>query len=799
MLNNISSEKKIFLHLEDSPEDTELIENILRKGELIFDIYSVSEISEFKRLLKTVKPDVILSDFDLPGFDGFEALKMSMESIGDIPFIFVTGAVGEEMAVTALKSGATDFILKNNLGRLVPAVKRALDENRIALERKKLYYTLKNSEERYRTLMENLPVGVFRTSFISPGRIIQANLSAAQIHGYNSIEEFMGLSIQDLYADPADREKFLSELLELKKIKNRLIRYKKASEEKFWGSVSASCHFDASGNPDWIDGVVEDVTERVEMEEKLSGYLKFFETLIDTISNPVFYKDTEGRYLGCNRSFADLIIGQPREAIINKTAYDLAGFIPADLAEKYEVKDRELLLNPGVQIYESRVQCSDGVNRHFHFSKSTYPGPDGQVAGIVGIMMDITERVENERELKRINEELDLLITSLSSIIIGVSVKDRITHWNPFAEKVFGIKTEDIIGRQFAESGINWNWKVVYEAIGSSVINEKSVRIDELRFERSDGGSGILGLNINPLKRGGDILEGFMILGRDITENKIIETQLLQTNKLEAIGQLAAGVAHEINSPLQYVGDNLKFLNKSFVGLLNLIDVFERASLNKNDTELCHQTMRQAEELSRTIKLPFLLEQMPMALEQSLDGVSRVSKIVQSMKAFSHPGTGSKMPANINKSIENTVTVSRNEWKYDCELELNLDPELPLVPCFESELNQVILNLIVNAADAVHEAKLKNVIESGLIRIQTLSEHGFVVIKIEDNGGGIPEKIKARVFDPFFTTKDVGKGTGQGLAISHSIIVEKHGGMLYFESEAGHGTVFYIKLPLEEE
>jgi PAS domain S-box-containing protein len=669
MMKKNSSEKKIILHLEDSPEDAELIENILRRGELIFDIYLISELSEFKELLKTIKPDVILSDFDLPGFDGFEALKIAIENAVDIPFIFVTGAVGEEMAVTALKSGATDFILKNNLGRLVPAVERAMDESKIASERKKLYYTLKNNEERYRTLMENLPVGVYRSSFASPGRIIQANLSAAHLHGFNSIEEFMEVDIEKLYFEPEDREKFLSELLKFKKVKNRLIRYKKTTGEKFWGSVSATCHFDKSDNPDWIDGVVE----------------------------------------------------------------------------------------------------------------------------------DITERVENERELKSINEELDLLISSLSSIIIGVSVKDRVTHWNPFAEKVFDIKAEDIIGKQFAESGIKWNWEEVYEAIGNSVINEKSVRIDELRFEKSDGGSGILGFNINPLKRGGDVLEGFMILGRDITEKKIIETQLLQTNKLEAIGQLAAGVAHEINSPLQYVGDNIKFLNKSFTGLSGLLEIFMEASRNINDPELCNKTMKQADEMTRKIKLPFLLEQLPMALEQSLDGVDRVSKIVQSMKAFSHPGTGSKMPANINKSIENTVTISRNEWKYDCELELNLDPELPPVPCFESELNQVILNLIVNAADAVHEAKLKDKTLSGLIKIYTTQNNGYAVIKVEDNGSGIPERIKKRIFDPFFTTKDVGKGTGQGLAISHSIIVEKHGGMLYFESEAGHGTVFYIKLPLEED
>jgi len=796
---NLKSEKKIILHLEDSPEDAELIENLLRRSELIFDIHLVSERSAFEGSINNIKPDIILSDFDLPGFDGFDALTIAKESLPDIPFIFVTGAVGEEMAVAALKSGATDFIIKSNLGRLVPAVNRAIDESRIAWERKKLYQSLKKSEEGYRTLMENLPVGVFRTSFSHPGRIIQANPAAAFIHGFDSIEQMLETAAEELYLNPADRKLFLAEMIEKKKVSGRLIHYKRMNGEAFWGSISATCHFDRSGIPDWIDGVVDDVTERLEIEEKLSGYLKFFETLIDTISNPVFYKDIEGRYLGCNRSFAELIFGLPRDEIINKKVSDLKDVIPPELAVKYDEKDRELFANPGVQEYESRVKCADGKFRFFQLSKSTYPGSDGNVAGLVGIMMDITERVESERELRRINEELDLLVTSLSSIIIGVSVKDRITHWNPYAEQVFGVKAADVVGKSFYECGVKWEWGVIYEAISKSILEERSIRVDDLKYENLVGKNGILGLTINPLKRGGEILDGFIILGKDLTEKKILEAQLMQSNKLEAIGQLAAGVAHEINTPLQYVGDNLKFLNKSFVGLLNILNIFERASKNYEDHDTCILAIKQTEELSKKIKLPFLLEQMPKALEQSLEGIARVSGIVQSMKAFSHPGTGSKIPADINRAIENTVTVSRNEWKYESDLQLDLNPNLPEVPCFESEFNQVILNLIVNAKDAIQEAKENNKIESGLIVIRTAYDNEYVVIKVEDNGCGIPDKVKDRIFDPFFTTKEVGKGTGQGLPISHSIIVEKHGGSLYFESETGKGTTFIIKLPLEEK
>jgi len=413
---------------------------------------------------------------------------------------------------------------------------------------------------------------------------------------------------------------------------------------------------------------------------------------------------------------------------------------------------------------------------------------------------DITKiDADRERELKRINEELDLLINSLPSIIIGVSVKDRITHFNPFAEKIFGIDQTDIVGKPFSESGIKWDWDMVYESISRCILNEKIVHIDDLRFESPRGKTGILGITVNPLKRGGSVPEGFIVIGKDLTEQRILEAQLLQSNKLEAIGQLAAGVAHEINSPLQYVGDNLKFLNKTLIGVLNLLDIYQRGFDAVDDKSSFNTIFRQAEEQKKMINLPFIIEQVPRALEQTLEGVARISTIVQSMKAFSHPGTGEKTLTDINKAVKNTVEVSRNEWKYDCELIMKPDHTIPQVPCLESEFNQVILNLIVNAADAIRDSlKKKKQGKTGIITISTGLDNNYVYVKVEDNGEGIPESIRGRIFDPFFTTKEVGKGTGQGLPISHSIIVEKHHGLIYFETETGKGTAFIIKLPLKE-
>jgi signal transduction histidine kinase len=197
----------------------------------------------------------------------------------------------------------------------------------------------------------------------------------------------------------------------------------------------------------------------------------------------------------------------------------------------------------------------------------------------------------------------------------------------------------------------------------------------------------------------------------------------------------------------------------------------------------------------RAIDTDYLLQEIPHAIQQSLEGVERVSTLVAAMKNFSHPGTKEKAPLDLNKSIESTLTVARNEWKYVANLETDYDPELPRISCLPGEFNQVILNLIVNAAHAIGEAIGDGSRGKGLITVSTRDHEDWVAIQIGDSGTGIPEKARARIFDPFFTTKEIGRGTGQGLAIAYAVIVEKHGGSITFETEIGKGTTFTILLP----
>jgi signal transduction histidine kinase len=192
----------------------------------------------------------------------------------------------------------------------------------------------------------------------------------------------------------------------------------------------------------------------------------------------------------------------------------------------------------------------------------------------------------------------------------------------------------------------------------------------------------------------------------------------------------------------------------------------------------------------------YLLEESPRASAQALDGVQRVAEIVRAMKEFSHPGTGVKVAADLNQAIRSTTTVARNEWKYVAELVTELDPSIPMLMCLPGELNQALLNLVVNAAHAIADHKeTTGELEPGLITISTSSTEDMVEIRVQDSGAGIPEEIRQRIFDPFFTTKEVGRGTGQGLTFVHSIVVDKHGGTVTFETERGVGTTFIIRLP----
>ncbi len=289
-------------------------------------------------------------------------------------------------------------------------------------------------------------------------------------------------------------------------------------------------------------------------------------------------------------------------------------------------------------------------------------------------------------------------------------------------------------------------------------------------------------------------------LQKALTDLRQAQSQLLQAQKMESIGQLAAGIAHEINTPTQYVADNIGFIGMATTSLMTLLDTtLKVVDAARQGQQPAEGLVAEVDAAVKKAKLDYLRRQIPEALAQSKEGLEHVARIVSAMKEFAHPSNGGKEMLDIREVINTTVTVARSEWKYVAELETRYADDLPEVPCMRDMIGQAILNLVVNAAHAVADTLQSGVREKGKIRILVKrAGEQHIAISVADDGGGIPEAIRGRIFDPFFTTKPVGKGTGQGLAIVYSTVVDKHGGEIRCDSEVGRGTCFTMRLPIAD-
>ncbi len=405
-----------------------------------------------------------------------------------------------------------------------------------------------------------------------------------------------------------------------------------------------------------------------------------------------------------------------------------------------------------------------------------------------GISDDLHESEERTRQI----------VQTAGEGIISVNDTGQVITFNTAAAGTFGYLSHEVLGH-----GVDM------------LIPDSSMEAYQEMFTRycERGGDGIIGVKhelegrrcndkVFPLSltvtecsvRGQRAFTGIV---SDLTEQRALESQLLQAQKLESIGELAAGIAHEINTPAQYVGDNLQFISSSFEELARVLKEYGALITAAEESGVLLEQAAAARQMEAEVDIGYLLEEIPQALGQSRDGMQRITDIVSAMKNFSHPGSRDKQPIDINCAIESTVTVSRNEWKYVAEVQLDLDPNVYDVPCVAAEFNQVILNIVVNAAHALSEGNTNE--EKGTIQIQTRREGDSARIDIRDTGPGIPQAIRERIFDPFFTTKGVGKGTGQGLAIARSVVVDKHGGTIDISSEEGVGTTFTIHLPMNSD
>lgn len=413
------------------------------------------------------------------------------------------------------------------------------------------------------------------------------------------------------------------------------------------------------------------------------------------------------------------------------------------------------------------------------------------------------EQMVEERTTALRNSEARLAgILSVAPVGIYVSQGGIIREVNPAFCTMLGFSKEELLGSDEQRLYPSTEHHHRFHGERDHAITKNGVARLTVTMQRKDGGIRHIHLQAAPMIGHGEDAP-LTLVAQDLTEQMQLQAErdqseaaLRQAQKMDAIGRLAAGIAHEINTPSQFVIDNLSFLRDSFPDLRRLLSADESlriSALTRGDP-----LAEAAAEIAATIDLDYLNEEIPKSLSQSMEGMERIKKIVLAMKEFSHPAE-TKMPADINHLIENALTISHNEWKYVATATPKLDRGLPQVNCVPSEISQVLLNLIVNASHAIAEALPQNSAKLGTIDITTTHAGRWAEIRIGDSGCGVAPSIRERIFEPFFTTKAIGKGTGQGLALAWSVIVEKHFGTLTFESQVGVGTVFIIRLPISGE
>jgi PAS domain S-box-containing protein len=505
--------------------------------------------------------------------------------------------------------------------------------------------------------------------------------------------------------------------------------------------------------------------------------------------------DSDFHWVRVNRALCDLL-GYAEAELIGRHVSEFTH--PDDRSETLQRFRERLAGRAGHLHHETRYLTRTGAVRWVLVTASSSRDPVTTEYMEVVQVQDITVRKRVELALGESEARWRVLLAHLQEIVVLTDGHGRLTYATPSMERWLGYRPEELVGRRLSETSHPDDWPALdgaFERAGPG--NPVSITH---RVAHRDGSWHTLESTIVCL-RDDPTVQGVLIASSDVSDRVALERDRERldlerrvSHRLEAVGQLASGIAHEINTPLQFVGDSLSFLKDAADDLLILVGLYRDLLWTEPPIALADRraTMAEAEQ---TADLDYLCERIPAAFERTADGVARVQSIVQAMKRFSHASATEVAPADLNEAIETTLAVCRNEYKYVAEVELRLG-ELPPVPCNIGELNQVFLNLIINAAQAI-EPVISERGRLGRITIESRVEDGCAVVEISDDGPGIPWHLQDRIYEPFFTTKELGKGTGQGLGLARAAVLRHHG-TLECHSAPGAGASFTVRIPLEQ-
>jgi PAS domain S-box-containing protein len=774
-------------------------------------ILSASSALVALKLVEQTVPQLALIDVIMPGMDGLELCRRLKQDprTTNVPLVIVSGQTERADLERGIVAGALDYIKKPFDGdEVLLRVRLHLRLRETQLQQHKHY-------ERLLAITNAAKDAIIKIN--SKGAITLWNAAACVMFGYSS-NEAIGQNLHQLIVPgrylPAHRDGFpefarcgsgygVGKNLEL-------IAHNKAGHE-FPVELSLSS---ALIDDEWhAIGIVRDISERKRLETQLALSEARFRAAFEHGFLGQALIAPAGVLIEVNQAFGSLL-GYENTELCGKPFTELTH--PDDLDSSREAVRALAKGELDVIRTENRYVKKDGTVVWANTTVTATRDGAGTVTQFNALVADVTDRKRAEEERARSEAKYRTLYeSSLDAVMLldshgffdcneatvdmfGCTSKAEFYSKHPAEvspeRQPCGADSLTLADQQIAialEMGSNQ-----FEWIHRRVDNGKDFPTDVLLSRMLLDGRAVVQATVRNISERKDAQ---VKLQTEIGQRQQMEIELRQAQKLEAVGQLAAGIAHEINTPSQWVADNVTFLKKTFEVLTSALTAAQ-AVVDESESQ-GHQlpTAAAFRELLKRAKVDRLLKETPRAIEQSQEGLRRISTIVVAMKEFSHPSTGVKQAADINAALNTTVSVARNEWKYVADIVFELEPQLPMIPVLKDELNQVFLNLIVNAAHAIAEAKKSDSEERGQITLRTCVNEPWLEVRICDTGGGIPPQVQSRIFEPFFTTKAVGKGTGQGLAIARSVIVDKHGGKLFFETAVDQGTTFVIQLPLRVE
>ena len=634
------------------------------------------------------------------------------------------------------------------------------------------------------------------------GRVLTGSLAAARVAGL-SLRELPGAGVADL-ALPGELRNLLASGLAAV-LESGTSRDGDCPPEPGDRGVGPGYHLAPVRGP---GGETLGAVCRLDSWSIRSNGDEKFRALVDCANDVVFTLDRDMRYTGVygRRLEAE---GMSPAAMLGRTFCGIPG---SQQAVVHEEATRRALAGEQV-VYEWEVEAEHG-RRFYQTSLTQIRGEEGSVTGVVGVAHNVTERRREQEELSRlldwsrtVKEEWRATLNSLPEFIALVDFVGCVVRGNRQLEvwglrgpaEIAGLDLHELLhpgcsgGSCYLTEALRRAWDATLE--GRDVVVEaedphlrRFVRATFRPVVRSDPHDAIPTMLV--------VVEDCSVAHRTQLDHDRMEARLRSSQKQEALAQLAAGVAHEINTPTQSIGDNLRFLREGIGEVTAALRKVQDALVLAGEGRLDPTAARALKEELLGFDLETLSREMPAAATHAIDGIERVAAIVRAMKEFSETGPDQRAPVDIRRAVRNALVVTRHRWEPVAEVTTQFDPALPQVPCDAADLHQVLYHLLVNAADAVAEARRSDPDRPGRIRVTIRRDDDQAVLSVADNGSGIPEAHRSRLFEPFFTTKPMGEGTGQGLPYCHTIVVKKHHGRIDLETEIGVGSTFVVRLPL---